>query len=247
MPKPEYMTDVEAGFEYDFSKKAELPLSFSANLFWMNYRDQLVLTGELNDVGAPRRVNVPESFRAGIEMEARAGILRGLTAVGNLTLAEHRIVQFDEVLYDYTNGFDVVVIEHSNTPIAFSPRVVGAAGVVAQFGERKTKARVNGSSHRSWWEVSWMQKYVGKQYLDNTGNELLTIDAYTTGDALASYVMKFGKDRECRFNVWVNNALNAGFVSNGYTFSYIFEERITERFFYPQAGRNYMVGLNLRF
>ncbi|MFN8699208.1 MAG: TonB-dependent receptor [Flavobacteriales bacterium] len=247
MPRPEYMTDVEAGFEYEFSKKAELPLAFSANLFWMIYRDQLVLTGELNDVGAPLRVNVPESFRAGIEMEARAGIIRGLTAVGNLTLAEHRIVQFDEVLYDYTSGFDVVIIEHSNTPIAFSPRVVGAAGIVAQFGERKTKAREDGSGNRSWWEVSWMQKYVGKQYLDNTGNEMLTIDAYTTGDALASYVMKFGMDRECRVNVWVNNALNAGFVSNGYTFSYIFGERITERFYYPQAGRNYMVGLNLRF
>ncbi len=242
MPRPEYMTDVEAGYQWEGSQGF-----VGFNAFWMDYRDQLVLTGALNDVGAPLRTNVQESYRAGVELEAQYRIARPLQLVSNLTLADHRIRRFDEVIYDYTSGFEVVVVEHRDTPIAFSPRIVATVGGVMRFGENRTKSADSGRAVSSFWELSWMQRYVGQQHLDNTGNEAVVLGAYTTGDAMLAYALEDNRGVSLRINLWVNNVLDAQYSSNGYTFSYIFGERITERFYYPQAGRNVMIGLNLGF
>ncbi|MFN9798708.1 MAG: TonB-dependent receptor domain-containing protein, partial [Bacteroidota bacterium] len=197
--------------------------------------------------GAPLRTNVQESYRAGVELEAQYRIARPLQLVSNLTLADHRIRRFDEVIYDYTSGFEVVVVEHRDTPIAFSPRIVATVGGVMRFGENRTKSADSGRAVSSFWELSWMQRYVGQQHLDNTGNEAVVLGAYTTGDAMLAYVLEDNRGVSLRINLWVNNVLDAQYSSNGYTFSYIFGERITERFYYPQAGRNVMIGLNLGF
>jgi iron complex outermembrane recepter protein len=240
-PRAEFMTDVESGIQADWNRG-----SAGVNFFYMHYRDQLVLTGELNDVGAPLRTNVPRSFRTGVELEAQYHTAGAMTLLFNATLSENRIQRFSEVLYDYTDGFDVITYEHVNTPISFSPRAVAMAGVMKRF-EIGRRGRTEERSPGLWFEVSWMQKYVGSQFLDNTGNEAVSIEAYTTGDAVLSLSGMNEEQRGWRVNLWVNNVLGAEYASNGYTYGYIYESRVTERFYYPQAGRHYMLGLNLLF
>ncbi|MBL7943092.1 MAG: TonB-dependent receptor plug domain-containing protein [Flavobacteriales bacterium] len=230
LPKTEYMANLETGFE----KKAEKHF-YAANLYVMYYFDQLVPDGSLNDVGANLRVNVPESYRAGIELQAHTVLIGKFDVFGNLTLSDNRIKKFERILYDYSNGFDINVQQYANTHISFSPAVTGSGGI-----------QYNYPFNRDRWKLtcSAAVRYVGKQYLDNTSDELLTIAPYEVLDAglrlevpTASGVWHLQLD--------VLNALNTSYVSNGYTFSYIYGEKITERFYYPQATRHYMLTVGL--
>lgn len=225
-PRPEQMTDIEAGYRISSEK-----LTFNANVYYMIYKDQLVLTGELNDVGAPLRVNVDNSFRRGIELEAAYVPNRKLTFSANATFSQNKIKKFTEILYDYTVDFQEVRIEHSNTDIAFSPAVI--AGGRAEYKFYKD------------FSVALMPRYVGKQYLDNTQNDYISLDAYLVTDAALRWDRTTKKNNRVIVQMMVNNALNTMYSSNGYTFSYIFEQRITERFFYPQAGRFFLFSFQL--
>jgi iron complex outermembrane receptor protein len=228
--KPEYMTDVEAGYRLQskFFRGA-------INGYYMQYRDQLVLTGELNDVGAPLRENVASSFRRGLEFELATNSTRGFMFSFNATLSQNKITAFEETLYDYTSGFDVVRIQHNNTDISFSPSVSGAGMIGYLFRSDK---------HEHTLELAWYSKYVGRQYLDNTQNDFMSIDPYFVQDfRITGHLQKkIGLD----VNIWINNLLDTEYSANGYTYSYIFEQRVTERFYYPQAGRMVMVGVGVR-
>ena len=199
----------------------------------MAYENQLVLTGELNDVGSPIRTNVPESYRAGIELQAQIDIVGGLYWKTNLTLSQNKITAFNEVLYDYTLGFDVIEIAHQNTDIAFSPSVIGGS----QIGY-KTKFGLEGVL---------LTKYVGKQYLDNTSNEDRVIEDYLVNDIRLTYSVKTERLKNLELSLLVNNVLNELYSSNGYTYSYVFGGTITENFYYPQAGTNWLLGLKVKF
>jgi iron complex outermembrane receptor protein len=225
-PKAESMTDVEFGYIYQTEK-----LRFNANGYYMNYKNQLVLTGELNDVGAPLRTNVDKSFRRGAEFDIAHQIFKKLSYGANLSLSQNKISSFNEVLYDYTVDFDVLNIEHKNTTIAFSPSIIAGA-------------RVEWNCVKNLF-VSLYGRHVGKQYLDNTESEYLTIDAYTLFDAGIRYEMPMKNDRKISLNGMLNNALNKQYSSNGYTYSYIYGSRVTEKFYYPQAGRFFLVSLSL--
>lgn len=223
-PKPESMIDFEAGYGYSNKK-----IQFKANVYYMQYKDQLVLTGELNDVGAPLRTNVDNSFRRGIELETEWKPSDKWLLTANAALSQNRIKQFDEVLYDYTTGFDVVKIRHENTSIAFSPSVI--VGGRAEWFFHKNIS------------IAWLPRYVGKQYLDNTQSEYLTLPAYFVNDAAIRWNKRTMKDQRITIQLMVNNTLNELYSSNGYTFSYIFEQRITEKFFYPQAERFFLASI----
>lgn len=225
-PRPEQMTDIEAGYRISSDK-----FTLNANLYYMIYKDQLVLTGELNDVGAPLRVNVDNSFRRGIELEAAYAPNAKLTFSANATFSQNKIKNFTEILYDYTVDFQEVRIEHSNTDIAFSPAVI--AGGRAQYKFYKD------------FSVALMPRYVGKQYLDNTQNDFISLDAYLVTDAALRWDRTTKKNNRVIVQMMVNNALNTLYSSNGYTFSYIFEQRITERFYYPQAERFFLFSFQL--
>lgn len=225
-PRPEQMTDIEAGYRISSEK-----FTVNANVYYMIYKDQLVLTGELNDVGAPLRVNVDNSFRRGIELEAAYVPNRKLTFSANATFSQNKIKNFTEILYDYTVDFQEVRIEHSNTDIAFSPAVI--AGGRAEYKFYKD------------FSVALMPRYVGKQYLDNTQNDYISLDAYLVTDAALRWDRTTKKNNRVIVQMMVNNALNTMYSSNGYTFSYISEQRITERFFYPQAGRFFLFSFQL--
>lgn len=232
--KSEYMLDIEMGYGFSSSK-----FHARANAYAMEYQDQLVVTGALNDVGAPVRVNVPESYRRGIELEAGVQLPLGFFLEGNVTRSWNRISTFDEIIYDYETG-DVIETPFTDTPIAFSPDWMGAA----QFGW-STKA-----TQIPWLkkvELAWISKYVGNQFLDNTGNSDRMLSAYWVQDIRGSVDVAWKKFPQFSgLDVWVNNVLSLEYASNGYTYSYRYGGLITERFYYPQAPLNFMVSARFR-
>ncbi|MBE7441737.1 MAG: TonB-dependent receptor [Flavobacteriales bacterium] len=229
-PKHETMLDYEAGVDVKLKKAL-----FQANFYYMDYKNQLILTGELNDVGSSIRTNVDKSYRAGVEFSANFLISKKVTLGFNTTLSQNKIDQFTEVIYDYTDWNEVVVVEnkYKNTDIAFSPNIIAAGNIVYMPAKGLS--------------LMLQTKYVGKQFLDNTSNAKRVIDAYKTVDGRLSYSIYPKKMREISFNLLVNNMLNSLYSSNGYTYSYIYEKLITENFYYPQAGTNFLLGLTFKF
>lgn len=226
-PSPEFLTNAELGW----GRNGKV-FSFSANAFLMNYKDQLVLTGELNDVGSSLRTNVSESYRAGLEFSFEILPFKGIFIRPNLTLSQNKIADFTEVVYDYTTGFDVLEVNHGTTDIAFSPNIIAgnAFGYETDFGLT----------------VTWFSKYVGQQFLDNTSSPDRVLDAYFVNDLSFSYEMPFKHTKRLSFNLLINNVLNEMYSANGYTYSYVVGDLITENFYYPQAGTNWLLGMKVR-
>jgi iron complex outermembrane receptor protein len=237
-PKNEYMTDIEAGlhFENDYLFK------FDVNLYSMNYNNQLVLTGALNDVGAPLRTNVAQSYRRGIELSSSAYFKQRLRVGANLTLSENKIIDFQERIFNY-DTYAEEVIARGTTNIAFSPNVV--AGLTAEYQVFPHGWRMTMKPVRKQLYLLFNEKFVGKQHLDNTGSSTAVITAFAVSDFGIQWDSKYGPKPSVKITFWVNNAFNRMYASNGYAYSYIYGSTVTERFYYPQAGRNYM--LNFAF
>ncbi|MBL7859207.1 MAG: TonB-dependent receptor [Cyclobacteriaceae bacterium] len=231
-PKPETLHNIEAGYR-NVSEKFTL----NTNFYWMQYKNQLVLTGALNDVGAPLRTNVDQSYRMGIEVDGLVKFTSRLQWSANFTLSQNKIKQFTEVLYDYGVNFDEYIVvenQYTNIDISFSPSII--AGSVFSYTPFKGG------------EVSLLTKYVGKQFLDNTANDARSIDAYFVNDIRFGYTWRPSFIKEIGLSVLLNNIFNTAYESNGYTYGYLGGgETYRENFYYPQAGRNFMVMLSLKF
>lgn len=225
-PKPEKLYNWEAGYRYLNTKT-----KIESNVYYMLYQDQLVLTGELNDVGATVRVNVPDSYRLGWETTFSHQFSNKWAISANTTLSRNKIQTFDEIIADYTVDFEKVTITHKNTDISFSPNLVGAIQLIYKPQENL--------------EAEWSTKYVGNQFLDNTSNQNRSLPAYSYQNLRLTYQMasKYWKNMDITF--MVNNVFNQLYASNGYTYSYTYEDTITENFVYPQAGRNWMLGIKI--
>jgi iron complex outermembrane receptor protein len=222
LAKPEQLDDIEAGLEFK-NKKA----NWGINLFFMNYKDQLVLTGKINDVGAYTRTNIPRSYRAGIELQGGGQIKQWLSAAANLTLSSNKLKNFTEYIDDYDNGGQQTIFYKRST-IAFSPSVI-AGYTISILPEKNT-------------ELTLMGKYVGRQYLDNTQQSNRSLHAYYTQDARLSY--KWGS--RATFFTQVNNIFSKLYESNGYSFSYIYGGQLTtENYYFPMAPINWVIGLNV--
>lgn len=227
-PKPEILNDLELGFE---KKKANCTFGF--NLYYMHYHDQLVLTGRINDVGAYTRTNIPKSYRAGIELQGKTKVASWLNISANMTFSENKIKDFTEYIDDYDNGGQQTKF-YSKTNISFSPSVI--AGGSTNFIPVK-----NG-------EISLLSKYVGRQYLDNTAQRSRSLNPYYVQDIRLSYLLEKKIFKETNIIVQFNNVFNKKYEPNGYSFSYIYGgELTTENYYFPMAGFNFMLGLNLRF
>ncbi len=231
-PVPETLHDIEIGY-----RKKSGNMRFNANFYYMLYKNQLVLTGELNDVGAPLRANVPDSYRTGIELDGAWQLTPVWGLAFNAAFSQNIINNFTEVIYDYGPNWDeynAIEIEHGKTNIAFSPSLVAGASL------RLTP--VKGL------EVSWEHRYVGDQYLDNTSNENRKLVAYYLSDLRAGYTFKALKLKEIKIKLAVYNLFNNLYEANGYTFGYRGGgSEVRENFYYPQAGINFMAGLSLAF
>lgn len=227
-PRPEKLKDLEAGIE-----QAGKKFSWGATLFYMRYKDQLVLTGKINDVGAYTRTNIPVSFRAGLELQGHYQSPKWFTVEGNITLSRNRVIDFTEFIDDYDNGGQKTN-NYSSADIAYSPAVTGAA--TFSFGP------FAGTS------FSLTNKYVSRQYLDNTGNTGRSLDPFFIQDLSITHTLSYRKLKEMAIVAKVYNLLNTKYEPNGYTFSYVYGgQQTTENYYFPMAGINYMIGLNLRF
>lgn len=231
-PRAERLSNLEVGL-----RKNSANHSFNLNFYWMQYKNQLVVTGALNDVGAPIRVNVDDSNRAGIELDGIIKISNKVTWNANLTLSRNRINEFTEVLYDYGINFDdfiVITNTYKNTPISFSPEIIG--GSILSYSLFPSM------------ELALLTKYVGEQFLDNTGNENRKIDGFLTNDFRLGYTLKPKKLDEISIHVLVNNVFNVDYESNGYTYGYFGGgQEYRENYYYPQAGINFMAMVSVRF
>jgi iron complex outermembrane recepter protein len=238
-PKHEQLTDIEAGWKFTTTVAA-----IEVNFYQMMYKNQLVLTGKVNDVGAYTRENVAESFRRGVEITFGYNITRQFNFSGNLTLSQNKIQTFDEYIDDYDNGGQLHNV-YSNTDIAFSPSVI-SAGILSW-------------KHLKGFGASLTGKYIGVQYLDNTQQASRQIDPYFTLNFGASWSpIKYSapaasekrKQRmmsELTFGVQVNNLLNTMYSANGYTYGYVWGGMNRYNYYYPQAGINVMGMVIMKF
>ncbi|WP_452224896.1 TonB-dependent receptor [Lacinutrix chionoecetis] len=241
-PEAERLNDFEFGY------RLKKPTYYAtANLYYMNYKDQLVLTGDLDDVGDPIRQNVEESYRAGIELQAGYKLSSKLRIDANATFSENKIKDFNYIVFDTqydpatfnTVSYEPVITNFNSTDISFSPNII--AGGTLTFSPVENL------------DLSFISKYVGKQYLDNTSSESKSIDAYNVNNFNASYKIQPNWIKEISFNLLVNNVFNNEYVSNGYTYSYFYrpensnDPAVTENFYYPQATTNFLLGATLKF
>ena len=226
-PLAERLYDTELGIEQTKNK-----YNWSLTLFHMQYKNQLVLTGMINDVGAYTRTNIPKSYRAGIELQGAAHFCKWFNSAGNLALSRNKVKQFTEYLDDYDNGGQKT-FSYQEADIAYSPALVGSA----TFNFIPTKKI----------EISLMNKYVSKQYLDNTQQENRSLSAFFVNDLRGIYTFKGKKLKELSIIAQLNNLFNVKYEPNGYTFSYIYGgQTTTENFYFPMAGLNFMLGVNVR-
>lgn len=227
-PTFETLNDFEAGYRYTSSK-----FSFGANAYYMLYSNQLILTGEINDVGAPIMVNVEDSYRAGIELMAGAKLTQNLKWDVNLTLSKNKIKNFSEFVDDWDNGGQVEN-KLGTTDIAFSPDAIA-------------------NSQVSWMAVKGLnislQSYaVSKQYIDNTSSEDRKLDGYFLNNLNMSYSLPQKFAREFNLRLMVNNLLNTQYENNAWVYSYMYEgHRFAMDGYFPQAGIHFLAGIDIKF
>ena len=228
IPRPEKLMDYELG--YIFSRS-----SFFAgiNVFYMDYKDQLIMTGQINNVGSSIMVNVPESYRSGIEIEGAAKISDKINLNANCSFSSHKILNYTEYVDDWDNWTQVSKsIEKSD--ISFSPNVVAGASVVVE-PIKKLYADLR-------------FKYVSRQYIDNSSSIERSLDPYYTSDFILSYklIPKWTAGIELQFKIV--NLFNHEYETYAWAYRYILGgEEFTMDGYFPQAGRNYMAGLVMKF
>ena len=231
-PTFETLQDVEFGHQMNNSH-----LTLTTNLYWMNYQNQLLLTGEINDVGAYIHSNVAKSYRLGVEVYGSYRFDKKLKLTGGVTLSQNKIAQFNEYLDTYLDTlpyYTQQVLTHTNTNMSFSPNITGNIGFEWVPIEN--------------FNIAWMTKLVGRQFLDNTGNINRSIDPFNFSNMQFNYSIFDKFCKEIQFGLMVNNVFNQMYSNNGYTFSYANGgQTTTENFYYPQAGRNFMARVLLKF
>ncbi len=220
----EKLYDYEAGFEKNIGK-----VSLSANLFYMDYINQLVLSGKLDDIGVPIRENIGKTYRMGAEIGAAAAVLPWLNLTGNVTISENKIKKYtaERTIDNPANpGTQITVTENlGGQKLSFSPGVT--ANLLLDFQLAKN------------FSVGLQNQYVGTQYLDNSNREELKLQDYVLSDLSAQYLLPLRKT-DVTLKLLVNNILNQKYVNNG------FADGINP-YYFAQAGTNFMFGLSLRF
>ncbi|HSH67237.1 MAG TPA: TonB-dependent receptor [Bacteroidia bacterium] len=227
-PKAEKLQDIEVGF-----KQAAKIISWGLNFYYMGYKDQLIVTGQVNDVGAYIHTNVAQSYRSGMEAELVFHPVKRFSWTLNATFSQNKIKNFREFIDDYDLG-EQTETTYSTTDIAFSPGIVGGSTVTYELFRD--------------FKINFISKYVGDQYLDNSSSPDKQLDAFFVNDIRLNYLFKTKLIREIGFTLAINNVFNEQYESNGYTYGYIYGgKRITENFYYPQAGTNLLAGISLKF
>jgi iron complex outermembrane receptor protein len=227
-PLPETLRNVEIGFRRQTSR-----YSLNANYYLMDYKNQLVLTGEINDVGAYTRTNIDRSYRSGIELETGIMLNNRWKLRANATFSRNKIRNFSEFIDNYDEGGQLVN-NYQSTDISFSPNIIAGSELNYRLLDN--------------FFISLFSKYVGEQYLDNTSDPDRMLDDYLINDLRIRYTIHPRFLKELTFSLLVNNIFNVKYEANGYTFSYKYGgEVLTENYYYPQAGTNLLGAVILKF
>jgi iron complex outermembrane receptor protein len=240
-PKAEYLNDFEGGYKLQTGD-----LALEVNLFYMHYQDQLIATGKLNDVGNAIRVNVDDSYRAGVEFAFAWRINEYVKWDGNLAYSKSNISNYTEYFDDWDNWTQIAV-DYQNTAMAFSPEIISASNItVTPFDN---------------FNVGLISKYVGEQYIDNTQSNLRKLDDYFLNNIKMQYDFSFGPFEKVTLSALVNNIFNLRYTSNAWVYKYksdggsygdIYSTPSDNPNYYdmagyfPQAGTNFLLGLSLK-
>ncbi|MEN8187670.1 MAG: TonB-dependent receptor [Bacteroidota bacterium] len=227
--KPETLDDIELGWKYKSDK-----LLLNTNIYYMHYKDQLVLTGRLDDVGNPIADNIGKSYRLGLEVESALNILNNLQWQPNFSLSVNKNI-------DKYAEFDGELQDFGNTDLSYSPAVVAGSNIVYQPVKNMS--------------ISFLSKFVGEQYMSNIEHENSKLDSYFVNDLNVTYEIKTNNIfKSIVFSGLVNNIFNAEYVSNGYFYTYDDTwsdpnkvTTITGAGYYPQAEVNFLLGATLKF
>ncbi|MES2828518.1 MAG: TonB-dependent receptor [Bacteroidota bacterium] len=232
LPKPERLNDFELG--YRFKTKV---LNIGATAYGMFYKDQLIFTGEINEFADAYRQNADKSYRTGIELDASYIISPKFAVNANAAFSKNKIKNYVDYVSEYDDNGDVVNVvatNYANPDISFSPASV-------LFGELVYKPAAG-------FALAVQSKYVSKQYLDNTQNNTRQLDAYWVNNVRLGYDFTFNGVKNINIGLLVNNILDNKYESNGYTYSSAYQGAVTtENFYFPQAGTNYLLSLNIKF
>jgi iron complex outermembrane receptor protein len=229
VPTSERLFDYELGYKFTRAKGF-----FESNFYYMDYKDQLVLTGQINDVGSGIMVNVDDSYRLGIELSGGFKISKALDWSANLTLSRNKIKNFVEYVDDWdTPEEEQVVSKLGTTDLAFSPEVVVNSSL---------------SYKKSGFTAQLISQYVGEQFIDNSSNNDRKLDAYFVSNLNLSYDIPCKLVKNLQVHLLVNNLFNEEYESNAWVYSYYLGgERYAMDGYFPQAGTNFLAGITLRF
>jgi len=226
---PEKLDDFELGWRFASEK-----ISVNSNLYYMDYTNQLVLTGAIDDVGAPIRATSGKSYRLGLEIEGQISLTDRLSILPNIAISDNRN-------QDFVTSKDGALVNLGNTNISFSPSVIAGNSISYRPMEQL--------------QLAFLSKYVGEQYMGNIDSEVSKLDAYFTNDININYTLKnvpFAK--ELVLSGLVNNIFNVEYVSNGYFFTFDDDfsnppaiTTVEGAGFYPQATLNFLVGATVTF
>lgn len=233
-PRAERLTDYELGATYTADN-----WHVGANLYWMDYKDQLVLTGELNEIGEAVSANVPKSYRAGIELQGGFSLPFGLSWEGNLTLSRNRIRDFKETIYGYDddwNDLPAAVVDHGDTHIAFSPDVIAGSTLNYTYKGLRTSLHT---------------QFVSEQYMSNADVAAHKLDAYCVSNLDVSYTFSpKSLAKNASIGVTVYNLFNEEYENNGWassSYQNTPDTRVNYTGYAAQAGINFLAHLTLKF
>lgn len=230
VPVHETLRNLEAGYEITDGKSY-----LKSTVYYMDYKNQLVLTGRLNDVGNPIKENVPASYRAGIEISGSLKLTESLSWFANATFSRNKIKSYtDNVVNFDTWPFEYEKDELGETDIAFSPDIT--ANSIIEWTPWKNTS------------VNLVSKYVGKQYFDNTSSEERKLEPYMLHDVVLRFSPALALIRNVELTFSVNNILDEAYESFAWVYRYYAGGQYYEDTgLYPQAGRHFMAGLSLKF
>lgn len=242
-PQHETLFDTELGYKINGNK-----LQFGINAYYMVYENQLVLTGQINDVGAYTRTNIDYSERKGIEVEAAYVISEKLKWVGNATFSENKIANFTEYV-DNWDTWGQETIHYEDTDISFSPDLIWASTFSYELNDHLN--------------AQFISKYVGDQYIDNTSSQERMLEAYLVHNARLSVNINSKVFKTAKITFQANNLLEDKYSNNAWIYRFIsdgYDPRPDDPYvnanseggydmagYFPQAGRNYLLGISLGF
>lgn len=228
IPKPETLYNLETGYEFRRGR-----FSTSINGYFMYYKNQLIQTGKINDVGAYTRINVPTSYRAGVEWQGSVRIHKMLSLGGHVAYSQNRIKEFTEFIDDYDQGGQMAT-QYKNSTIAFSPSWVGGF----TLGIKPVKGLF----------IDFVGKGVSRQYLDNTQNLNRSLKGFFTADLRLRYEWPIKEWVQITFFGNVYNLTHTRYSPNGYTYGYIYGGARTDvNYVFPMAGIHFNGGVSIRF